>query len=58
VDLNIYRAAPLDPEKAALIAGAFKKWGIDLTLPPNERPKYIEPITPGDAPADSPTNSG
>jgi len=55
VDLNIYRAAPLDPEKAALIADVFKKWGIDLTLPANERPKYIEPITPGDAPDDSPT---
>jgi hypothetical protein len=53
VDLNIYRAAPLDPEKAALIADVFKKWGIDLTLPANERPKYIEPITPGDAPDDS-----
>jgi hypothetical protein len=56
VDVNIYRAAPLDPGKAALIAGAFKRWGIDLTLPTNERPTQIQPVPLGDAPAnDSPT---
>jgi hypothetical protein len=33
VELNVYRAAPLDPEKAAAIAGAFRNWGIDLSLP-------------------------
>jgi hypothetical protein len=56
VDVNMYRAAPLDPEKAALIAGAFKRWGIDLMLPTSERPKQIQPVPPGNAPAnDSPT---
>jgi hypothetical protein len=49
VDLNIYRAAPLDPEKAALIADAFKRWGIELTLP-TERPKQVQTLPPGDAP--------
>jgi hypothetical protein len=45
VDLNVYRAAPLDPEKAAAIAGAFKNWGIDLTLPAKPI-KIIEQIPP------------
>ena len=41
VDQNVYRAQPLDPEKAAAISGAFKNWGIDLNLP--EKPaKVIE----------------
>jgi hypothetical protein len=57
VDLNIYRAAPLDPEKAEVIASAFKRWGIELTLPTVERPKLVQPIPSGNAPADSPTNS-
>lgn len=50
VDLNLYRAAPLDPEKASAIAGAFKNWGIDLSLP-SKPAKVIEAIPPdGDRP--------
>jgi hypothetical protein len=52
VDLNVYRAAPLDPEKAIQIAEAFKRWGIDLNLP-TQRPKLIE-SSPVHAPADHP----
>jgi len=33
VDLNVYRAAPLEPETAAKISEVFQRWGIDLTLP-------------------------
>jgi hypothetical protein len=33
VELNVYRAQPLDPEKAAGTAGAFKNWGIHLKVP-------------------------
>jgi hypothetical protein len=49
VDLNVYRALPLDPDKAAKIAEAFQRWGIDLTLP--QRPKTISPAV--DVPATS-----
>jgi hypothetical protein len=40
VDINVYRSVPLDPEKAARIAEAFERWGIDLSLV--QRPKQIE----------------
>jgi hypothetical protein len=33
VDLNIYRALPLDPEQATKIGEAFVRWGINLDLP-------------------------
>ncbi len=52
VDVNVYRAAPLDPDKATQIAAAFKRWGIDLTIP-QQRPKLIE-AQPADAPTDNP----
>jgi hypothetical protein len=55
VDLNVYRALPLAPDKAAKIAEAFQRWGIDLTLP--ERPKAIQPTTTDVPAADSPDNS-
>lgn len=44
VDVNVYRAAPLDPEKASQIADAFKRWGIDLTLPNRKDPVLEIPI--------------
>jgi hypothetical protein len=50
VDLNVYRAAPLDPEKAAQIVEAFKRWGIDLNIP-QQRPKLIT-AQPANDPAD------
>lgn len=40
LDVNLYRAIPLEPEKAAQIAHAFQLWGINLTLP--EKSKAIE----------------
>jgi hypothetical protein len=43
VDVNVYRAAPLDPETADRITKAFKRWGIDLSLP-TQRPKLTEVI--------------
>lgn len=52
VDLNVYRAAPLDPEKAKQIVQTFKRWGIDLNLP-TQRPKLIE-SSPAHASADHP----
>jgi len=33
VDVNMYRAAPIDPEQADAIIAAFKNWGIDLSTP-------------------------
>jgi hypothetical protein len=30
MDLNVYRAAPLNPEKAKVIVGAFAAWGIEF----------------------------
>jgi hypothetical protein len=53
--VNVYRAAPLDPEKAAHIAEAFKRWGIDLTIP-QQRPKLIQ-SQPADAPANDPSDA-
>jgi len=41
LDVKVYRAAPLDPERAALIAKAFMQWGITLELP-EQRPNVIE----------------
>jgi len=50
VDVNVYRALPLDPEKATQIAQAFARWGIDLSLP-QQRPKLIQsqPSVPADS---------
>jgi hypothetical protein len=47
MDVNVYRAAPLQADKAQLIAGAFAAWGIQLSVP-QERPKVIEQL-PADA---------
>lgn len=46
LDMNVYRATKLPPEVAEKIAGAFKRWGINLDVPgaPTERPKVIEPV--------------
>jgi hypothetical protein len=44
LDVNVYRAVPLEPEKAMQIAEAFKRWGIDLTIP-QQRPKLIESLS-------------
>jgi hypothetical protein len=41
VDVNVYRAVPLDPELAERIAAGFKRWGIDLALP-GQRPKLAD----------------
>ena len=50
LDLNVYRAAPLDPEVADRIAESFKRWGIDLSLPV-QRPKLTTAVN-GSTPAD------
>lgn len=57
LDLNLYRATPLDPEKAAKIAEAFKRWGIDLNLT-EQRPKPIQALPANAADHHSPENSG
>jgi hypothetical protein len=54
VDVNVYRASPLDPETADRIAQSFKRWGIDLTLP--QRPTVIETL-PANGPAPNPSQS-
>lgn len=49
IDLNVYRAQPLDPEVADRITEAFKRWGIDLSLP-TQRPKPATQIPSDGAP--------
>jgi hypothetical protein len=53
VDVNVYRAAPLDPEVADRIAESFKRWGIDLTLPV-QRPKLTTRVNGPTPAADHP----
>jgi hypothetical protein len=58
LDVNMYRAQPLDPEVADRITDAFKRWGIDLSLPA-QRPRLAQPIlTNGATPtADNPSGT-
>jgi hypothetical protein len=57
VDLNVYRSQPLDAETADRITDAFKRWGIDLSLPA-QRPKVIQSFpSSGPTPADHPQGS-
>ena len=52
MDVNVYRAAPLQADKAQLIAGAFAAWGIQLSVP-QDRPMVIVqlPANAGDTAA-------
>jgi hypothetical protein len=56
MDLNVYRAVPLNPDKAKLIVGAFGAWGITLDVPV-QRPNVIEQLPTANAAGDHATAS-
>lgn len=57
VDVNMYRRIELNPDTAAIIAGAFRHWGVKLELP-IQRPKVMEQLPPADDHGTAQSGSG